>query len=151
MAVRFPRLLIIVLAGAALGLVWNALSGRGIALERNVFIREGDELVDARTVRERLEKGALVLDARPIDFYRMGHIPGSLPLPEDDFDAAFGRLEPRLRTTFDIIVYCAGYGCESSHIVAARLRDRGIQAAILDEGWPAWLDAGFPIREGDAP
>jgi rhodanese-related sulfurtransferase len=151
MPVRGARIALIVLAGTALGLLWNSLSGRGIALERNVFIRDEDVLVEAAEARARLDRGALFLDARPRAFYDMSHIPGALPLPEDDFEAAFARLEPRLRTSFDIVVYCSGFGCEASHIVAARLRERGIQAAILHEGWPAWTEAGYPTRQGDTP
>jgi len=151
MVAKLTRIALIVLVGATLGLLWNSLSGRGIALEKNVFVRAEDELVDAPEAQKRLERGALFLDARPIEFYRMAHIPGSVPLPETGFEAAFARLEPRLRTSFDIVVYCAGYGCESSHIVAAKLRARGIQAAILQEGWPAWTEAGYPTRQGDEP
>jgi rhodanese-related sulfurtransferase len=151
MVAKLTRIALIVLLGATLGLAWNSLSGRGIALEKNVFVRAEAEFVDAATAKQRLERGALVLDARPVEFYRMAHIPGSLPFPETDFDAAFARLEPRLRTSFDIIIYCAGYGCESSHIVAAKLRERGIQAAILQEGWPAWTEAGYPTKQGDEP
>lgn len=149
-----PRLLRIgamLTLGIALGLAWNALSGRGIALGANVFIRAEDEVIEAKAAKERLDDGALFLDARPIDFYTMEHIPGALPLPEDDFDAAFAGLEPRLRSSFDIVVYCSGWGCEASHIVARRLRERGIQAAILHEGWPAWTDAGYPTRTGATP
>jgi rhodanese-related sulfurtransferase len=141
----------ILAAGACAGLLWNSLSGRGLALGRNVFLRPGDELVEVAAAKRLLDAGALFLDARPEDFYRMAHIPGALPLPEDDFDGAFARLEPRLRSRFDIVVYCSGYGCEASHIVAGKLKERGIQAAILHEGWPAWTDAGYPTREGDAP
>lgn len=141
----------ILLAGALLGLAWNAGSGRGIALGANVLVRAEDEIVAAREAKARLDRGALFLDARPIDFYRMAHVAGALPLPEDGFDAAFARIEGELRSRFDIVVYCSGFGCEASHIVARKLRERGIQAAILHEGWPAWTDAGYPVREGDAP
>ena len=47
-------------------------------------------------------------------------------------------------------MYCSGYGCEASHLVAAQARGGGIQAAILHEGWPAWTDAGYPVKEGRA-
>jgi rhodanese-related sulfurtransferase len=141
----------IVVSGVLLGLTWNAASGRGIALRANVLVRAEDELIEAREAKARLDKGALFLDARPIDFYRMSHIPGALPLPEEAFDAAFAKLEPELRSRLDIVVYCSGFGCEASHVVARRLRERGIQAAILHEGWPAWNQAGYPTREGDAP
>jgi rhodanese-related sulfurtransferase len=151
MRLRLLRITALLALGAGLGLAWNALSGRGIALSRNVFIKAEDEVIEAKDAKARLDKGALFLDARPIDFYKMEHIPGALPLPEPDFDAAFAKLEPRLRTSFDIVVYCSGWGCEASHIVAAKLRERGIHAAILHEGWPAWTGAGYPTKAGDLP
>lgn len=151
MGLRPLRALAIVLLGAALGLAWNALSGRGFALGSNVYLKPGDERVAAAAAKERLERGALFLDARPRAFYQMGHVPGALSLSEEDFDAAFTRLEDRLRSRFDVIVYCSGFGCEASHVVARKLKARGIPAAVLDEGWPAWTGAGYPVKSGDEP
>ena|SRR5712692_881051 len=151
MRLRLLRIAAILALGAALGLGWNALSGRGIALSKNVLIRAEDEVIEAKEAKARLDKGALFLDARPIDFYKMEHIPGALPLPEPDFDTAFLKLEPRLRSSFDIVVYCSGWGCDASHIVAGKLRERGIHAAILHEGWPAWTDAHYPTKAGELP
>jgi ArsR family transcriptional regulator len=150
---RFWRMIAIVIVGIGLGLGWNAASGRGFALSRNAFLRPGDQLVEipAAEAKQRLEQGALVLDARGWEFYKMGHIPGALNLPEEDFDRAFAKLEPRLRGSYDIVVYCAGYGCEASHIVTRKLKERGVHAVILNEGWPAWEDAGYPTREGEQP
>src|SRR5881396_2038634 len=128
MAIRWHRVAAIPAAGLVLGLAWNAWSGRGLDLAGNAFIREGDavEEVEVGEARARLLRGALFLDARPRDFYAMSHVPGALPLPEDDFDRAFAALEDRLRSHFDIIVYCSGYGCEASHIVARRLAEKRI-------------------------
>jgi len=151
MLVRPRRIVVILVAGAALGLAWNALSGRGLALARNAYLREGDETIEAAEARGRLDQGALFLDARPLAFYQMSHIPGALALPEDDFDRAFTALEPRLRASFDVVVYCSGFGCEASHLVARRLKERGIPAVVLSEGWPAWQEAGYPIKEGPQP
>lgn len=109
------------------------------------------DLIPAPEARKRLDAGALFLDARPVAFYKMGHIPGALPLPEDDFEGSFHSLEARLRSRFDIIVYCSGFGCEASHIVARKLKERGIQADVLEEGWPAWTDAGYATKEGADP
>jgi rhodanese-related sulfurtransferase len=151
MTLRIWRLAVLLGASVALGLVWNAVSGRGFALSANAFLKEGDEVVEAAEAKRRLEAGALLLDARPVEFYNMSHIPGARPLPENDFDRHFAAIEGRLRSTFDIVVYCSGYGCEASHQVARRLREKGIQAAILNEGWPAWTDAGYPVKEGPEP
>jgi rhodanese-related sulfurtransferase len=151
MGLRAWRMAVLVSGGVVAGLLWNGLSGKGFALSGNVFVRPGDEVIEVAEAKARLDKGALFLDARPVDFYNMSHIPGALALPEDDFDKAFARLEPALRSRFDLVVYCSGYGCEASHIVAGKLKERGIQAAILNEGWPAWTDAGYPTRAGEQP
>jgi len=151
MPIRAGRIALILLAATGFGLAWNAFSGSGVVLGRNAYVREGDEEVSAKDARAQLDKGALFLDARPVAFYEMSHIPGALPLPEDDFDKHFAKLEPRLRSSFDIVVYCSGFGCEASHIVARKLKERQVQAVVLHEGWPAWTDAGYPVRAGDAP
>jgi len=145
MAFDWKRFILILVTGAAAGLLWNAASGRGFALGASVLVQAGDEIVAAEDARVLLERGALFLDARPRDFWRMSRIPGALSLPEEDFDRAFAQIEPQLRRAGGIVVYCSGFGCESSHVVARRLRERGLIAAILDEGIPAWLDAGLPM------
>ena len=81
----------------------------------------------------------------------MSRIPGSLPLPEEEFDRAFQEVEPRLRRASAIVVYCSGYGCEASHVVARKLREKGFAAAILDEGLPAWEDARLPLDTEKRP
>ncbi len=145
------RALVIVVAGAVLGLAWNTFGGRGLPLTAHAFLEPGDQEVPPSEAKARQDKGALVLDARGIEFYEMGHIPGALCLPEEDFDGAFARLEPRLRGALDVVVYCAGFGCEASHTVARKLKQRGIPAVVLAEGWPAWQDAGYPAKEGREP
>jgi rhodanese-related sulfurtransferase len=150
-SVRIWRVAAILAGGALLGLSWNGLSGHGFALTSNVYVKPGDELVEAVEARRRLDLGALFLDARERPFYEMSRIPGALNLPEPDFEAAFARLEPRLRGRFDVIVYCSGFGCEASHIVARKLKQRGIPAAVLNDGLPAWEDLGYPTQTGAEP
>ena len=129
-------------------MAWNTWSGRGIALGANAFLREGAEEIPAAEAKARFDRGVLFLDARPVATYEMSRIPNALPLPEDDFERHFAAIESRLRSSFDAVVYCAGYGCEASHLVAERLKAKGIHVAILNEGWPAWTDAGYPVTEG---
>jgi rhodanese-related sulfurtransferase len=144
-------MLAIVAASAVLGLAWNALSGRGLALDGNAYLKEGDQEIAVAEAKQWHDRGALFLDARPILFYEMSHIPGALPLPEDDFDKHFAKLEPRLRSSLDIVIYCSGFGCEASHLVSRRLKAKGVPSVVLSEGWPAWVDAGLPVREGPRP
>jgi rhodanese-related sulfurtransferase len=156
------RIAVIVLAGAGLGLPWNAFlvrrdaaqasaTPRGLPLGANALLKPGDEEVDIPEAKKRFDKGHLFLDARPADFWPLGHVAGALSLPEDDFDGAFAKLEPRLRSTLDIVVYCSGLGCDASHLVAHKLKEHGIQAAIMPGGWPDWTAAGYPTRKGNEP
>jgi rhodanese-related sulfurtransferase len=145
MSLDWKRFILILVTGVAAGLSWNAAGGRGFALGRSVLVQAGDEIVRAPDAKVLLDRGALFLDARPRDFWKMSRIPGSLPLPEEDFDRGFAEAEPRLRRASGIVVYCSGFGCEASHVVARKLRERGFIAAILDEGLPAWQDAGLPL------
>ncbi|HXK09417.1 MAG TPA: rhodanese-like domain-containing protein [Vicinamibacteria bacterium] len=144
-------MILILVTGAGAGLLWNAASGRGFALGRSVLVQTGDELVAAKDARALLDRGALFLDARPRDFWRMSRIPGALSLPEEDFDRALAQVEPRLRRASAIVVYCSGYGCEASLVVARKLRERGYAAAVLDEGLPAWQDAAGPMDSEPRP
>jgi rhodanese-related sulfurtransferase len=151
MPLNWRRFILILAAGTAAGFAWNAWSGRGIVLGQSVLVQSGDELVKAPEAKRLLDGGALFLDARPRDFWRMSRIPGALSLPEDGFEPAFRALEPRLRRAGAIVVYCSGYGCEASHLVARQLRERGFAAAILDEGLPAWEDAKLPLDTEQRP
>jgi rhodanese-related sulfurtransferase len=143
--VDWKRLTLILVVAAGAGLAWNALSGRGFALGRSVLVQAGDELVEVGAAKTLLDRGALFLDARPRDFWRMSRIPGALSLPEDDFERTFRELEPRIRRAPAVVVYCSGYGCEASLDVARKLRERGIAAGVLDEGLPAWEDRALPL------
>ncbi len=145
------RMAAIVVLGSLLGLGWNSLGGRGLALDRNVYLRDDDETVTPAEAKVRFDRGALFLDAREAESYRMGHVAGALSLPSIDFQRAFPALEPQLRSRFDLVVYCDGPSCEASHLVARWLREKGIQAAVFVDGWPAWSGAGHPSREGNGP
>jgi rhodanese-related sulfurtransferase len=151
MRADWRRFFLILVLGGAAGLAWNTWSGRGFALSRSVFAQAGDEIVKADQAKVLLDKGALFLDARPRDFWRMSRIPGALALPEDDFDEAFPEVQAQIRRAKAIVVYCSGYGCEASHDVARRLREKGFDAAILDEGLPAWQDAQLPMDSEPRP
>ncbi len=149
---RWTRLLVLIGAGFVLGLSWNAFSGRGIALTKNAYLKPGDEVINVTEAKRRFDKrAALFLDARPRLNWEFERIPSALSLPEDDFEAAFAALEPKLRGRYDIIVYCSGFGCEASHIVARKLKEKGIPAVVLQDGIPAWQDAHYPIETAANP
>jgi rhodanese-related sulfurtransferase len=105
--------------------------------------RDALEAVDAAELMERLNDGSvIVLDVRPEEEYRAGHIPGALSVPVDALEAALQTL-PRDR---EIVAYCRGPYCVFSDEAVALLGSRGFRARRLRQGLPDWRAAGFPVE-----
>lgn len=91
------------------------------------------------------DRSAVVLDARPEIFYRIGHIPSALSFPRDDFDAQYPRLKSTLENGRPIVVYCSGRDCHDSQLVADALRGLGLShVRIFRGGWYDWSGADLP-------
>jgi rhodanese-related sulfurtransferase len=105
--------------------------------------RESLEAVDAAELLERLSEGnVVVLDVRPEEEYRAGHIPGALSVPVDALEAALQML-PRER---EMVAYCRGPYCVFSDEAVTFLRSRGYRARRLRQGLPDWRAAGMPVE-----
>jgi rhodanese-related sulfurtransferase len=113
-------------------------------VEAYLVDRDGFEAVDAAELMERLTLGSvLVLDVRPQEEYRAGHIPGALSVPVDALEAALQTL-PRDR---EIVAYCRGPYCVFSDEAVALLRARGFRARRMRQGLPDWRAAGMPVED----
>jgi rhodanese-related sulfurtransferase/DNA-binding MarR family transcriptional regulator len=105
--------------------------------------RDALEAVDATELMERLSDGSVVvLDVRPGEEYRAGHIPGALSVPVDTLEAALQTL-PKDR---ELVAYCRGPYCVFSDEAVALLRARGYRARRLRQGLPDWQAAGMPVE-----
>jgi rhodanese-related sulfurtransferase len=89
----------------------------------------------------RIREGtAVVIDARPVVEFRQGHISGALSIPVDELAQRLNEL-PRGK---DVVAYCRGPYCVYADEAVQLLRDRGIPALRLEEGFPEWAEAGLP-------
>ena len=105
--------------------------------------RDALEAVDATTLMERIsDRNVVVLDVRPEEEYRAGHIPGALSVPLDALEAALQTL-PKDK---EIVAYCRGPYCVFSDEAARFLNARGYRARRLVEGFPDWRAAGLPVE-----
>jgi rhodanese-related sulfurtransferase len=97
-----------------------------------------DELLD------RLRCGAAtVLDVRPEDEFRSGHLPDALNIPLAQLQRRLAELPPDK----EIVAYCRGPWCVLSYEAVALLRERGYRARRLEEGFPEWKMAGLPTSQ----
>lgn len=95
-----------------------------------------DELVD------RVQSGTvLVLDVRPTDEYRAGHIPGAISVPLDQIERRLKDLPPER----EVVAYCRGPYCVLAFEAVEILRARGRRARRLVDGFPEWRAAGLPV------
>lgn len=93
---------------------------------------------------QRLGDGtAMLLDVRPEDEYRQGHLPGALNLTMEELENRLSEL-PADR---EIIAYCRGPYCVLSFEAVKALRERGYRVRRLEDGFPEWKAAGLPVEE----
>ena len=110
-----------------------------------VYFRARDALepVSRLVLLERLREGSVtLLDVRPPEEFAQGHLPGALNVTLDHLDAMLDSLAARS----PIVAYCRGPYCVLSFEAVARLRACGIEAMRLEEGYPEWKAAGFPVK-----
>jgi rhodanese-related sulfurtransferase len=128
---------------AVRALAESRLSEVDRVVEAYLVDRDALEAVDATELMERLSNGKVtVLDVRPEEEYRAGHMPGALSVPVDTLEAALQTL-PRDR---EIVAYCRGPYCVFSDEAVALLRSRGYRAHRLRQGLPDWRAAGMPVE-----
>lgn len=107
--------------------------------------RDGLEPVTLRELRRLVRHGEVtLLDVRPGDEFRAGHIPGAVSIPVRNLRRRLREL-PRRR---EIIAYCRGPYCGFAVEAVTLLRKHGFRARRAEEGWPAWRDAGHAVAVG---
>lgn len=106
------------------------------------------EPVSREELRRRIRKDTVtIIDVRPAEEFAAGHLPGAINVPTQELQRRLGKL-PRDK---EIIAYCRGPYCLMSYEAVEALRRRGFKAIRLQDGFPEWKAAGFPVEAGDAP
>ncbi|MBC7174267.1 MAG: metalloregulator ArsR/SmtB family transcription factor, partial [Polyangiaceae bacterium] len=102
----------------------------------------GDELL------RRVKSGEVtVLDVRPPEEFRAGHIPGALSIPVGELKARLKEL-PKDR---EVVAYCRGPYCVMALEAVELLRKKGFKAHRLEQGVVDWRARGWRVeatREG---
>ncbi|MBI1389645.1 MAG: hypothetical protein GC154_14500 [bacterium] len=147
----FSQAAAILAAALLLGLAVNQASDAPLPLIRQPALAEDLPwpVVTGAEVLEFVNQGAaIIIDARPAEDYALGHIPGAINLPFNEFDAYFEELGPSLPKDFPIVVYCGGGNCDDSHEVLYQLQARNFQdLSIYTEGWREWSQGDFPTEK----
>lgn len=105
--------------------------------------RDEMEPVSREELARRVRTGdVVVIDVRPAQEYKAGHIAGALSVPVDELGKRLGTLSARK----DIVAYCRGPYCVMAYDAVAKLRASGRRARRLADGFPEWRAAGLPVE-----
>jgi len=123
----------------------NRLAEVDLIKRRFLEGRQGMEPVNRDDLMKRvIEGGVTVLDVRPVDEYRTGHIPGALSVPLDRLKEILASLP----TDQEIVAYCRGPYCVLSVQAVEVLRANGFNAIRLEEGVQDWRAMGLSVETG---
>ena len=107
--------------------------------------REGMEPVDRKELLALVRQGAVtVLDVRPVEEYKAGHVAGALSIPLKELKLRLSDLPQNQ----EIVAYCRGPYCVLSVEAVEILRAAGFQAVRVEEGIQDFRTLGFSIAVG---
>lgn len=123
------------------------LSEVGRIIEIFFSARDQFEPVGRQELLERVCGGdVLVLDVRPFDEFRAGHIQGAVSVPVTELEDRISELA----LGKEVVAYCRGPYCVLAFRAVEILRARGYYARRLTDGFPEWRAAGLPIEVSTA-
>lgn len=88
------------------------------------------------------DRDLLILDVRPNKEFLQGHILGALNIQPHDI----GEKVKHLPKNKIVVAYCRGPYCLYSYEMVNSLRENGIEALRLEQGFPEWKAAGLPCE-----
>jgi len=90
----------------------------------------------------QVEQGAVtVVDVRPYEEFRQGHIPHARSIPLAELERRLAELP----SGTEVVAYCRGPYCLLSDEALTLLLKHGYRARRLSEGLPEWREAGYPV------
>lgn len=97
---------------------------------------------------QKAGEDVVVLDARSVEAYEKGYIPGAISFPHK-------LMTPENTADFRrealYAVYCDGIGCNASTAGALKMARMGFKVKELIGGLNWWKDNGYPIGTADNP
>jgi rhodanese-related sulfurtransferase len=105
--------------------------------------REEMEAVEADELLRRVKKGEVtVIDVRPAQEYRAGHIPGAISIPVGELKARLKEV-PKGR---EVVAYCRGPYCVMAVEAVELLRKKGFKAHRMEQGVVDWRVRGWRVE-----
>lgn len=106
-------------------------------------VKDNLEPIPREELLQRVQQDLVtVLDVRPAEEYAAGHVAGAVNIPLSELEEYLQQLDAQQ----EIVAYCRGPHCILAFDAVAKLRERGLKARRLEDGFPEWKLAGLPIE-----
>lgn len=108
------------------------------------WIKKSYKEVDSVVLKSAYENNsALIVDARPYKKFLQETVPGAISIPDTKLDQYIGRFP--INKDEKIIVFCGGFKCVKSHVVAKKLISLDYNnVSVYAAGLPAWKKENLP-------
>jgi rhodanese-related sulfurtransferase len=138
---------LILITGTVLGLVYNFASPSGIPVLPPIWGYPPSPQINIEETRARLAaQSIIVVDARPVEFYKQQHIPGALNLPLALFDFVYMMRFSQIDPQQPMVVYGRNISRHYDEEIAYQLKQRGHSTIyVLTGGLSAWQANGLDI------
>ncbi len=146
----FVDLCTIVLVSSLLALLFNFANPSGIPVLPPLLFSDPPPTVSAPAARGRLAvQNAVLVDARPEEFFRELRLAGALNVPATLFDFVYAMRLADLDPERPVIVYGNTVSMRYDAQVAGRLSDLGhMQVFVLDGDFADWTASGLTVEKG---
>ena len=111
----------------------------------NSYLTVKDDLepIPREELLQRARNGLVtVVDVRTPEEFAAGHVPGAVNIPLADLEKHLNDLDAKQ----EIVAYCRGPHCVLAFDAVAKLRENGLKARRLEDGYPEWKLAGLPVE-----
>jgi len=154
---------VVIIAGCLAGILSNTFSSRSIPLigEWNKAYgvpspggshasTHGNIEINLANAQRLFQEGALFVDARPREAFLEDHIPGARSVTEETLPDRLSEISGLVEEGKRVVVYCQGMDCDESHMLAAKLREGGIDGVyVFAGGIGEWKAAGASLEKGE--
>lgn len=106
-------------------------------------VKDSLEPVPREELLSRVRQGLVtVIDVRPVEEFDAGHVPGAINVPLSELENKLKDFE----NSHEIVAYCRGPHCVLAYDAVVKLREKGLKARRMEDGYPEWKNAGLPVE-----
>lgn len=127
---------------------WDKTAGTIMAGSNSAGAVHAAQINNPLKVKQMIDSGnTVIVDVRRADMYDLGHLPGALCFPLNEFDQVIDRFQQTIKKDTPVLLYCSGVTCRDSHTFGGRLIKLGYtDVTVYSGGYSEWQEMEFEVE-----